>query len=133
MSNSVGFQSIQIWSQRKKPFSNKKPQNWSVRGQITSGILLQTFPSNCSTRKTQCKTRNTAEIKLIPITEATIPINRMKWKRSCSQFPSFMSEPYLSTMSKTWMHLKKNSRVFLVFANQKHISGTHRATYEQVR
>ena len=31
----------------------------------------------------------------------------MKQKRSCSQFPSFMSEQYLSTRSKTRMHLKK--------------------------
>ena len=31
----------------------------------------------------------------------------MKWKRSCNQFPPFMSEPYLSTWSKTCMHLKK--------------------------
>ena len=45
--------------------------------------------------------------KLFPITEATIPINTMKQKRSCNQFPSFMSEPYLSTRSKTCMHLKK--------------------------
>ena len=45
--------------------------------------------------------------KLIPITEATIPINTKKQKRSCNQFPSFMSEQYLSTTSKTCMHLKK--------------------------
>ena len=45
--------------------------------------------------------------KLIPITEATIPINTMKQKRSRSQFLSFMSEPYLSTRSKTCMHFKK--------------------------
>ena len=31
----------------------------------------------------------------------------MKLKRSCNHFPSFMSEPYLSTRSKTCMHLKK--------------------------
>ena len=49
--------------------------------------------------------------KLIPITEATIPTNTMKQKRSCNQFPSFMSEPYLSTTSKTCMHLK-NFKVF---------------------
>ena len=31
----------------------------------------------------------------------------MTQKRSCNQFPSFMSETYLSTRSKTCMHLKK--------------------------
>ena len=31
----------------------------------------------------------------------------MKPKRSCNQFPSFMSEPDLSTRSKTCRHLKK--------------------------
>ena len=86
---------------------NKKPQNQSIRGQITSGIQLQMFPSKCNTRKHQSKTWNTAEKKLIPIPEATKPINTMKLKRSCNQFPSFMSEPYLSIRSKTCMHLKK--------------------------
>ena len=28
----------------KKPYSNEKPQNQSIRGQITFGIQLQTFP-----------------------------------------------------------------------------------------
>ena len=36
-----------------------------------------------------------------------MPINTIKQKRSCNQFPSFMSEPYLSTRSMTCMHLKK--------------------------
>ena len=45
--------------------------------------------------------------KLISIRETTIPINTMKQKRSYNQFPSFMSEPYLSTGSMTYMHLKK--------------------------
>ena len=44
LSISCRFHSTQIWSQRKKPFSNKKPQNLSIRGQITFGIQLQTFP-----------------------------------------------------------------------------------------
>ena len=43
---------------------------------------------------------------VIPKTKATITINTTKWKRSCNQFPSLMSEPYLSTRSKTFMHLK---------------------------
>ena len=51
--------------------------------------------------------------KLIPITEATIPTNTRKQKRNCNQFPSFMSEAYLSTTSKTCMHLKK----FKVFSS----------------
>ena len=51
--------------------------------------------------------------KIIPLTEATIPINTMKQKRSCNEFPSFMSAPYFSTRSKTCMHLKK----FKVFSS----------------
>ena len=69
--------------------------------------------------------------KLIPITEATLAINTMKLKRSCSQFPSLKSEQYLSTRSKTCMHLK-NFKFFLVFAGQKQFSGTRRATSEQM-
>ena len=61
LSNSCRFQSIQIWSQWKKPFSNKKLQNQSIRGQITFGIQLQTFLSKCNTRKLQSETWKTAE------------------------------------------------------------------------
>ena len=42
-------------------FQQKKPQNQFIRGQITFGIQLQTFPSKCNTRKLQFKTGNTAE------------------------------------------------------------------------
>ena len=96
--------------------------------------LLET---NCKRFRQKAKGENfnpkpeTQLKKLIPITEATIAINTMKQKRSCNQFPSFMSEPYLSTRSKTCLHLK-NSRFFLVLAGQKHISGTRRATNSQV-
>ena len=61
LSNSCRFQSIQRWSRREKPFPNKKPQNQSIRGQITLGIQLQTFPSKCNTRTLQSKTWNTAQ------------------------------------------------------------------------
>ena len=37
-------------------FQQKKTQNQSIRGQITFGIQLQTFPSECNTRKLQSKT-----------------------------------------------------------------------------
>ena len=37
----------------------------------------------------------------------------MKQKRNCKQFPSFMSEPYLSTRSMACMHIKK----FKVFSS----------------
>ena len=69
--------------------------------------------SNCKRIRRKAKGENfnpkpeTQLKKLIPITEATIAINTMKQKRSCNQFPSFMSEPYLSTRSKTCLHLKK--------------------------
>ena len=49
--------------------------------------------------------------KLFLINEATTFTNTRKQKRSCIQFPSFMSKQHLSTRSKTCMHLK-NSNVF---------------------
>ena len=74
---------MQIWvradkKSTKKPFSNKKTQNQSIRGQITFGIQLQTFPSKCNTGELQSKTWNTAETKLIPRTESTTPTNTVK-------------------------------------------------------
>ena len=44
-----------------KPVPNKKPRNQSIRGQITSAIQLQTFPSKNNTRKLQYKSWTTAE------------------------------------------------------------------------
>ena len=61
LSISCRFQSIQIWSKREKPFSNKKAQNQSIRGQITFGIQLQTSPSKCNTRKLHSIIWNTAK------------------------------------------------------------------------
>ena len=58
--------------------------------------------------------------KHIPITEATIPIKTMKWKRSCNQIPSFMSKAYLSTRSKTCMHFKS----FKIFSSLRRLE-TH--------
>ena len=89
------------------------PQANLVTEPYSHRIQLQTFPSKSNTRKLQSKTWNAAEKKLIPIREATIPINKMKQKRSCNQFPSFMSDSYLSTGSMTCMHLKK----FKVFSS----------------
>ena len=130
MSNSCRFQSVKIWSQRKRLFSNKNPK---INPFVVKSLLESNFKSLCESavRENFNLNPHTAEKKLILLTEATIPINTMKWKGSCNQFPSFMPEPYLSTRSRTCMHLKI-SRFFLVFAGQKHISGTHRATNEQV-
>ena len=40
----------------KKAIFEQTPQNQSIRGQITFGIQLQTFPSKSNTRKLQSKT-----------------------------------------------------------------------------
>ena len=48
-------------STKEAIFQQKKTQNQSIRGQITFGIQLHTFPSKCNTRKLQSKTWNTAE------------------------------------------------------------------------
>ena len=81
--------------------------------------------------KTSIKNLKHKRKKLIPITELNTPINTMKWTRSWSQFPSFMSDQFLSTRSKTGMHLKK-FQFFLVSAGQNQFSGTFRATSEKV-
>ena len=112
LSNSCRIQSIKIWSQRKKPFPNKKPQNQFIRGEITFGIQLQTFPSKCKTRNLQSKTWNRAE-KTHSNNGSNYTHQYNQVKRSFNQFPSFMSEPYLSTKSKTCMLLKK----FKVFSS----------------
>ena len=130
MSNFCSFQSIKIWSQRRKPFSNKTPQNKSIRSQITFGIQLQTFPSKCNSRKRQFKTWNTAEKNLFQQRRQLYPPIR-RANGSCNQFPSFMSEPHLSTRSRH-VSISKSSRFYLIFSGQKHIPGKHRATNEQV-
>ena len=111
LSTSFRFQSIQIWSRREKPFPNKNPK-------INPFVIKSLLESNCK-RFRQSAIREHFNLKpetqlkkLIPITEGTIPINIMKQKRSCNQFPSFMSEPYLSTRSETCMHLKKTKVSF---------------------
>ena len=112
MSNSCRFQSIQILGQRKKPFSNKKSK-------INPFVAKSLLESNCKRFRQKAIGVNfypkpeTQLKKLIPITEATIPIKTMQQKRSCNQFLSFMSEPCLSTTSKTCMHIKK----FKVFSS----------------
>ena len=62
----------------KEGNSQQKPQNQPIRGQTTSGIQLQTFPSLCNTRKLRFKTWNTAEKKLFPILEAITLFNTIK-------------------------------------------------------
>ena len=93
-------------SRREKPFPKKNPK-------INPFVAKSFLETKCKRFRQSAIRENfnlkpeTQLKKLIPITEATIPINTMKQKRSCNQFPSFMSEPYLSTRSKTFMHLKK--------------------------
>ena len=53
----------------------------------------------------------------------------MKPKRSCNQFPSFMSEPDLSTRSKTCRHLKK----FKVFSSLRRPETQFRHAQEHQR
>ena len=75
----------------------KSIHSWSNHIGISQSTIREHFKL-----KPESQLRN----KLIPITEATIPINTVNKKRSYNQFPSFMSEPYLSIKSKTCKHLK---------------------------
>ena len=132
MSNSCRFQSIQTWGQRKKPFSNKKPQNQSIRGQITFGIQFQTFPSKCNTRKLQSKTWNTAEKN--SFRKRRQLYLSIQWsKREAVISFLHLCQNHFWAPGQRHVCISKSSRLFLVFAGQKHISGAHRATYEQVR
>ena len=58
-------------------------------------------------KKTSIENLKHSTKNFILITEAFLPTKTVKWRRSCNQFPSFMSEPNLSTRSKICMHLKK--------------------------
>ena len=91
----------------KRSIIRQKTPKKPSRCQITFRIQLQTFPSNCNMRKFQSEIWKTPEKNVVPKTKATITINTTKWKRSCNQFLSIMSEPYLSTKSMNSMHTKK--------------------------
>ena len=84
--------------------TSKITQSWSKQFWIPTANISLTLQYEIFNLKpkTQLKTLN-------PITKANIPINTKKWKKSCSQFPSFKSEQYLSTRPKTCKHLKSSS------------------------
>ena len=131
MSYSCRFHSIRIWTQRKKPFPKKNPQNQSIRGQITFGIQLQTFPSKCNTRKLRSKTWNTAEKYSFQYwRQLNSPIQRSK-REAVTGFLHLCLN-HIWAPGQRHVCISKISRFFVVFAGQKHISGTHRATNEQV-
>ena len=114
----------------KKKFSNKNPKinhSWSKyfwNPIANVSVKLQYEKTSIQNLKHNVKF-------FIPITEAFIPINTMKWKRSCNQLSSFLSEPNLSTRSKTSLHLKK-SKFLSNHRSHKHNSGTRRATNKQM-
>ena len=79
------------------------------------GNQLQKFRSKCNTRKFRSKTWNTANTKIHPLAETTIPIKTMKKKTSSKHFAAFLSEPYFTTSSMTCIHLEK----FKVFSSPR--------------
>ena len=111
----------------KETIFQQKIQNQSIRGQITFGIQLQTFPSK-GNRKLQSRTWNTAEKK----THSNNGGNKnqsIQWiKREA--VTSFLHLCLNDIWAPGQWHvcISKTSRFFLVFAGQKQISGTHRAT-----
>ena len=79
LEQSCNFQSLQIWCQQKKQYSNEKLQNQSISGQITFGIHFQTFPQECSTRKLQPETWPTDEKVSFQLTmQLFSPTNRKR-------------------------------------------------------
>ena len=76
LSNSCKFQSMQIWIQ-KKLYSNENFRNQPIRGQITFGIQLQTFPWHWNTKNFNRKPETQIK-ELIPKTEENIPNSTMK-------------------------------------------------------
>ena len=86
LEQSCNFQSLQIWSQQKKQYSNEKLQNQSISGQITFGIHFQTFPQECSTRKLQPETWPTDEKVSFQITMQLFSPPNRKWREAISIF-----------------------------------------------
>ena len=111
----------EVMKSTKRGIIRQKLQEESSRGQINFGIQFQTFLSKCNTRNVQSDIWTTADKNFIPKTEATITLNTTSWKRSCNQFPSLMSEPYLRTWSKTFMHLKMFKFVSSLRRSETHI------------
>ena len=93
LEQSCNFQSLQIWGQQKKQYSNEKLQNQSISGQSTFGIHFQTFPQECSTRKLQPETWPTDEkvsfqltMQLFSPTKSNVHATNRKWREAISIF-----------------------------------------------
>ena len=92
---------------------------------------MQTFPSKCNTRKLQSKTWN--------IAEKTHSNNGSNYTHQYNQVKEAVTSFLLLCLNHIWapgqrhVCFSKSSRFFLVFAGQKHISGSRRATNEQVQ
>ena len=112
-------------------FPVKKRQNQSIRGQITFGIQLQTFPLKCNTRKLQYKTWNTANKNSFQQRRQLYPPIRRTKREAVTSFLHLCLNHILAP-GQWHVCISKSARLFLVFAGQKHISGTRRATDEQV-
>ena len=98
------------------PTKNPKINTFVVKSLLESNS--KRFRKSAKPKKNFNLKPETKRKKLIPITGATILLITMKYERNCNQFLSFKSEPYLSTRSKTSMHLKK-CKVFSSFRRPK--------------
>ena len=96
---------------------NQKSRFWTKNPKINPLVVKSPLESNGERFRQSAIRENfslkpeTIHKKLVPITVAFLPIITKKWRRSCNQFLPFVSEPNLSTKSKTCMHLK-NFQVF---------------------
>ena len=112
----------------------QKIPNRSIRGQISFGNQIKTFPSQSDTRNHQTQNWRTDSKKRFQLTMHLYSLTFCKKFEKCFKcihFPLFISWPHFSTRCKTCMYLKIPF-FFLVCPRYKHIFGTNRATNEQL-
>ena len=125
------FQSLQIWSQQKKQYSDEKLQNQSISGQNSFGIPFQTFLQDCSARKLQPETWPSDEKVSFQLTMQLFSPTMRKWKEAASIFLHLCLNNFWAPGPRDLCILKKSS-FFLISAAQKHISLLGRTTIDRL-
>ena len=131
MSNSCRYQSIQIWSRRKKPFLNKNPK-------INPFVVKSLLESNCK-RFRQTAIRENFDLKPKTQLKKTFSTNggnythQYDWsKREAATSFLHLCLNTIWTPGHWHICVSKCPTFFPVFAGQNQISGTLGATNEHV-
>ena len=123
---------MRIWQQQNEASSNRNKSksihscsNEYRNQKASDSVKVQNEKNSTQNLTPQWK-------KLILRNYAFVFTNTMKKKEMCIQFPSFTSEQYLSTRSKTFVNLKK-LKFSLVALGQKQVYTASRNTNKQVQ